>query len=111
MPAFRRHPYPLKLTFERLLTLVLAPLFLRQTLAFLLKPRGVITLVRNAFAAVEFEYPAGNIVQEITVVRNGDDRSFVFLQVLFKPAHGFGIQVVCRLVEQQNVGLLQQQSA
>jgi GTP-binding protein LepA len=41
----------------------------------------------------------------------GNYRSFVLLQVLFQPVNAFCIQVVGRLVEQQDVRFLQQQTA
>ena len=44
-------------------------------------------------------------------MRDGDDRALVFLQMLFEPRDGLGVEMVGRLVEQQNVGLLQQQAA
>ena len=39
------------------------------------------------------------------------DRALVFGQVLLEPLHAFGVEVVGRLVEQQQVGLGQQQLA
>ena len=44
-------------------------------------------------------------------MRDTDDGSCVLLQVLLQPIDGLGVQVVGRLVEQQHVGLLQQQTA
>jgi hypothetical protein len=41
----------------------------------------------------------------------GDDGALVFLQVVLQPRHGLGVEVVGGLVEQQDVGLLQQQPA
>ena len=82
-----------------------------QPVLFLLKPRGVISLPRDALAAVELEYPARDIIEKITVVRDGDDRPLVFLQMLFEPRDGFGIEMIGRLVKQQNIGFLQQQAA
>ncbi len=60
-------------------------------------------------AAVEFEDPPGHIVEEVAVVGDGDNRAGVLLQVLLQPGHGLGVEVVGRLVEQQDVGLLQEQ--
>ena len=42
---------------------------------------------------------------------DGDDRPLVFLQMVLQPLHRFGVEVVGGLVEQQDVGLLQQQAA
>ncbi len=43
-------------------------------------------------------------------MRDGYDGAFVLLQVLFEPIDALGVEVVGRLVEQQHVGLLQQQT-
>ncbi len=108
---FRRHSYPFELTFERLLPLVFAALFLGEPGTLLFEPARVVALVRYPLAAVEFEYPAGDVVEEITVVRHRDDRALVFLQMLLQPADGLGVQVIRRLIEKQDVRLLQQQAA
>jgi hypothetical protein len=44
-------------------------------------------------------------------VRDGDDRTRIALQMLIEPGHGFGVQMIGRFVEEENVRLLQQQSA
>ena len=62
-------------------------------------------------AAIELEDPAGDVVEEVTVVRDGDDRAGVLLQEVLEPAHRLGVEVVGRFVEQQHVGLRQQQPA
>jgi hypothetical protein len=43
-----------------------------EPLGLLLQPGGIVALVGNAAAAVEFEDPAGDVVEEIAVV--GDDQ-------------------------------------
>ena len=48
------------------------------------------------------------MVKEITVVRHGNHRTLVLLQVLFQPVDRFGIKVVSGLVEEKHIGLLQQ---
>jgi hypothetical protein len=44
-------------------------------------------------------------------VGDGEDRAGVGLQVTFEPLDGLGVEMVGRLVEEQQVGLLQQQLA
>ena len=44
-------------------------------------------------------------------MRDGDDRALVLGQVLLEPGHGLGVEMVGGLVEQQQVGCAQQQSA
>ena len=44
-------------------------------------------------------------------MRYGNHGSLILLQMLLKPVYALSVEVVGRLVEQQHVGLLQQQSA
>jgi hypothetical protein len=62
-------------------------------------------------AAVEFEDPLGGVVEEVTVVGHGHHGAGETQQVLLQPLHGFGVEVVGGFVEQQHVGLRQQQLA
>src|SRR6185312_2711854 len=62
-------------------------------------------------AAVQLEDPGGHVVQEVPVVGDGDDGAGVLGQVLLQPLHALRVQVVGRLVEQQQVGRLEQQLA
>ena len=61
--------------------------------------------------AVELEDPAGHVVEEVAVVGDGDDRAGVLLQRPLQPGHRLGVEVVRRLVEQQQVGLGEEQPA
>ena len=62
-------------------------------------------------AAVELEDPLGGVVEEVAIVGHRHDGAGKVLQELLEPVHAFGIEVVGRLVEQQHVGLGQQQPA
>ena len=42
---------------------------------------------------------------------NGDHCAGILLQMLLQPSYGLGIQMVGRLVEQQNIWLFEQQTA
>ena len=42
-------------------------------------------------------------------MRDGNDRAFIFAQVVLQPGHRFGVQVVGGLVQQQDIRLGQQQ--
>ena len=77
----------------------------------LLQVGRVVALVRVGPAAVELEDPLGHVVQEVPVVGDRDDGAGVLGQVLLQPLHALRVEVVGRLVEQQQVGLLQQQLA
>src|SRR5690606_21958286 len=79
--------------------------------ALLLKPRRVVPLPGNTVASVQLQDPARDVVEEVAVVRDGDDGPLVALEMLFKPLDRLRVQVVRRLVQQQDIGLLEKQSA
>ena len=51
------------------------------------------------------------MVEKVPIVGDGDNSAGVLLEMLLKPQHALGVEVVSGLVEQQQVGLLQQQLA
>ena len=59
---------------------------------------------------VEFEYPVRHVAQEVAVVRDDDERALEVLEVRFKTERRFGVEVVCGLIEEQHVRLLQEQA-
>ena len=71
----------------------------------------VVALVRVGPAAVELEDPLGDVVEEVPIVGDGQHGTGIGLEVTLQPVHRLGVEVVGRLVEQQQVGLLQQQLA
>jgi len=84
-------------------------LLLGEALGFLLQIGRVVALVRNTPASVEFQDPAGHIVEEVPVMGDDQDRTWIGAQVMLEPMHRFSIEVIGRLVQQQQVGLPQQQ--
>ena len=56
-------------------------------------------------ATVELEDPAGDIVEEVAVVGDGDDGAVVIVQEALEPGDRFGVEMVGWLVEQQHVRL------
>ena len=61
--------------------------------------------------AVNLGDPAGDMIEEVTVVGDGDDRARVGREVLLQPEHALGVKVVRRLVQQQQVGRLDEELA
>ena len=57
-------------------------------------------------AAIELEDPAGDVVEEVAIVRDGDDGAGVVLEEPLEPGDRLGVEMVGRLVEQQQVGRL-----
>jgi hypothetical protein len=82
-----------------------------QTRGLLLQVGRVVALVGVGTATVELEDPARDVVHEVPVVGDRDDGAGVLGQVLLEPEHGLGVEVVGGLVEEQQVGLLEQQLA
>ena len=61
--------------------------------------------------AVDLGDPLGDVVEEVAVVSDGDDGARVGGQVLLQPQHGLGVEVVGGLVQEQQVGGLEEQLA
>ena len=85
--------------------------FLFEALGLLFQPGGVVAFVGDAAAAVEFEDPAGDVVEEVAVVGDDQDGALVVDQVLLQPGDGLGVEVVGRFVQEQHVGRFEQQLA
>ncbi len=103
--------HPLELALEHLGALgVLLALDLEAVL-LRLEVRRVVALVGVRLASVELEDPGGDVVEEVPVVGDGQDGAGVGREVALEPLHGLGVEVVGGLVEEQQVGLLEQQLA
>jgi len=62
-------------------------------------------------AAVELEDPTRYVIEEVAVVGDGDDGAGVVLEVAFEPCHRKIVEVVRGFVEEQDIGLPDEQSA
>ena len=111
LTRLRRAADPLELACQAFLQLLIALLLARHTRGLGLQVRGVIALVGVQAAAVDLADPLGHVVQEVAIVRDGQHGAGVLVQELLQPQHGLGVQVVGRLVEKQQVGGLEQQTA
>ena len=100
----RAHPHPLELARERAAARRLRLLLDREPCLLLLEPGGVVALERQPLAAVELEDPARDVVEEVAVVGDGDDGALVRLEEALEPGDRLGVEVVRRLVEEQQVG-------
>lgn len=80
-----------------------------QTSSLCFQVGGVVALVWVELAAVDLTDPASNVIEEVTVVGNGQDGTLVVSEVLFQPLHGFRVEVVGGLVEKQKVRLGKEQ--
>ena len=107
----RAHAHPLELALQRAAARGVLLLLDPEPRLLLLEPRRVVALERDALAAVELEDPAGDVVEEVAVVRDGDDGALVRLEEPLEPGHRLRVEVVRRLVEEQQVGRREQQAA
>ena len=111
LPGLGVGAHPLELALEHLGALgVLLALDLEAALLGLEVGR-VVALVGVRLATVELEDPLGDVVEEVAVVGDGEDGAGVGRQVTLEPLHRLGVEVVGRLVEQQQRGLLEQELA
>ena len=101
--------HPFQFALKGFLFGLIFPRFLRKALGLLLKPAGIVALIRNAASAIEFQNPAGDIIQKIPVVGHDQDGAFIVDQMLLQPSDGFRIQMVCRFIQQQHFRRFQQQ--
>ena len=88
------------------------PLLLNgQTCLLLLQPAGVVSLIGITVPSIHFEDPAGDVVEEIAIMRDRHDGPRKLMQKVLQPGDRFGIEMVRRFVKQQQVGILQQDAA
>src|SRR5690606_25462009 len=66
---------------------------------------------RKTAAAINFEHPVHNIVEEVTVVGYENDVTGIIDQMLFKPRDAFRVKVVGRFVKHQDFRLVEKQTA
>ena len=107
----RRAGDPLGLAGQGLLAGLLLALLQGQALLLLCQPAGVVAFEGEALAAIELEDPAGDVVEEVAVVGDGDDGALVVVEEAFEPGDGFGVEVVGGLVEEEEVGLREEKAA
>ena len=107
----RRGADPFELARQGAATRRFAFFLLGQPLLLLVQPGGIVALPGDAPAAVELENPARDVVEEVAIVRDRDDGAGIVVQEPFEPGDRFGVQMIGRLVEQQQVRPAQQETA
>ena len=111
LARLRAHPDPLELAGERPLPGVDRLRLAGHPLELLLEPARVVAGERDAPAAVELEDPLRDVVEEVAIVGDRDDGARVLAEEPLEPLDRLGVEVVRRLVEQEQVGVLEQQPA
>ena len=110
LTRLRTGAHPLELFRERALTCRALLLLECETCLLLFEPAGVVALKREAAAAVNLEDPARDVVEEVAIMGDRDDAALVVVQKAFEPGDRLGVEMVGRLVEQEQVGRREQQA-
>src|SRR3546814_18107659 len=90
LTRFRRLPDPFEFVLDRLLASGVLARFLFEALALLFQIGRIIALVDEIAAAIEFEDPIHDIVEEIAVVGDEDEVARLVDEMLFVPGNAFG---------------------
>ena len=69
---------------------------------------AVIPLIRIQNAPVQLQYFIANAIQKITIVRHQQQRQIFIAQILLQPLNHIQIQVVGRLIQNQQIGHINQ---
>src|SRR5262249_41622720 len=96
MTRLRRRPHPLELALDHALARTGLLLLVAQPLRLELEPARVVALERVALAAVELEDPLRDVVEEVAIVGDRDDRALEALEHLLEPGDALGVEVVGR---------------
>ena len=92
-----------------LLLFILLQLFL-IALFLLRRIEAVVAGVELRLALVQLDHPGDHLVQKVAVMGNGQHRSLETGQIVFQPFHRVEIQMVGWFVQQQNIGIFQNQA-
>ena len=70
----------------------------------------VVAAIADELALADFHDAADELVEKFAVVRDDENRAGIILQITLKPEQRFEVEMVRRLVEQQQVRLLREQT-
>ena len=68
-------------------------------------------MIGDAGPAIELERPFGDVVEEVAVMRDHDHGAGIVAQMVLEPGDALRVEMVGWLIEQENVGLRQQETA
>ena len=109
LARLRAHPDPFELAGEGSLPSVGLLLLAREAFELLLEPARVVPREGNAPPPVELEDPFRDVVQEVPIVGDGDDRARVLVEEALQPLDGLGVEMVRGLVEEEQIRVLEQE--
>src|SRR4029079_8895681 len=111
LPAPGVLAHPVQFVAEAFLEFLVAPAGHLQAVRLLLQVGGVVALIGIGPATIELEDPLRDVVEEVPVVGYRPNGARILGEVLLQPLHALGIEMVGRLVQEQEIWLLQQQPA
>ena len=77
---------------------------------FFLREGGIISVIHRGFCMLYIENFCRHTVKEISVMRDDGYRMRICAQMLLEPVERIGIEMVCRLIQQENIGLREEQT-
>src|SRR5262249_52175636 len=91
-------PHPFQFALQRAAARLFLPAFGVEPRLLLFEPARVVALERDAAAAIEFEDPARNLIEEIAVMRDRDDGAGEITQKTLQPGDRLCVEVIGRLI-------------
>ena len=82
---------------------------LRAALVFLREVLRVVALVDGEALVPDLHGAIDGDVEEVAIVRDEDVAEGISLEIVLEPVAGFQVEMICRLVQKQEVGLGQQE--
>ena len=74
------------------------------TLCLFFEKGGIVAAVAVEFSTIKFENDVGGAVKKIAVVGDDDETRLTIVQLFLQPADGLVVEMVCRFVQQEQVG-------
>jgi len=70
-----------------------------------------VTAIPNKFRVRDLDDAPDKLIQEFAIVRDHDDCAGIILQIFLEPLERFKVEMVGRFVEQEDIGLFEQNLA
>ncbi len=110
-PGARLAPHPFQFPFQEFLAAMLLALLHRGPLRLGEEEIVVRPVVRNEIAAGELDHARGHAIEEVAVVGHEEAGAGIVLEEIFQPLDRLGIEVIRRLIQDQQIGLRDQRAA
>ena len=103
------HPHGVGEALQLRLLLLVLPQLLQVALLFFHRIEGVVPGIEFRLAVLQLHDPRNGLVQKVAVMGDDQHRALVMADVILQPFRGVQVQVVRRLVQEQNFSIYQNQ--